>query len=365
MKKILNKLMTFAFIPALVFILFCFAACGGENTDNLTDVSVTAKQSSLVLDVSQVEGYDYKSLFTVSEGGVQITVTDEMIESNVKAEEGEYTVSCEYQSKSASVDVTVTAASAGNDWGDWADVHNAKSTIKYHKEGEEATYRFEAECTDLRGKGTPPGFSGTASSFADMVVPIKGEDGACVTYLYTPGITLNFLVVSDRDVEDATLSFRLGAEWMLVPVSPEVFTVRVDRKVSDEKLYEWDDEDHDGAIGAWDEYFLDAYSDPAETDRVIIDEFECPEGSEIDGTDNKSPSSFETFVITTKLSLKQGVNCISIIIEGADFFDEGNHGTMDCPAPCVDYMEITTEANLGFFGQYDNGGYGDGLSIVE
>ena len=69
-------------------------------------------------------------------------------------------------------------------------------------------------------------------------------------------------------------------------------------------------------------------------------------------------------VIAENLGLRKGVNCISVIIEGADFIDEGNHGTMDCVAPCIDYMEIKTDAQLGFFGQFDNGFGRNGLSIV-
>lgn len=361
MKKILNKFIGFLCVAMLIMLTVAFAACGGPGKTE-AEVVVSAKQTTIVLDVEQVEGYDYKSLFTVTSDGVEVVITDDMIESDVKAEAGDYTVTCEYQEKSASVAVTVTSSDAG--WGDWEDVHNAKSTIKYHPEGT-ATYRFQAECTDLRGKGTPPGFSGTASTFYDMVVPIDGGDGACVTYLYTEGMTVNFIVVSDRDVDNASLSFRFGAEWMIVPISPEVFTIRVDRHVPDESLYSYDDPEHEGALGLWDMYFLDYYTDPADTDYYTIDEFECPEGTQIDGTDNSSPDSFETVLISTKLSLRQGVNCISLIINGADFVDETNHGIMECVAPCIDYMEITTEAQLGFFGQYDNGGYGEGLSIVE
>lgn len=243
-----------------------------------------------------------------------------------------------------------------------ADPHKTLATIKTHDEGT-VTYRFQAECTDLSGKGYAPGFSGTASTASDMVVGIPG--GGCVTYLYREGLTVNFLVVSDRDVEDAVLSLQLGAEWMIVPISPEVFTIRVDRKVTDEDLYSVMDEEHEGAIGAWDDFFLNYYTDPEETDRVIIDEFECPDGIRIDGTRNPSPASFDTYLITSHLSLRKGVNCISIIIEGADFIDEGNHGTMDCVAPCIDYMEIKTDAQLGFYGQYDNGFGKNGLSIVK
>lgn len=243
-----------------------------------------------------------------------------------------------------------------------ADPHKTLATIKAHEEGV-VTYRFQAECTDLSGKGYAPGFSGTASTASDMVVGIPG--GGCVTYLYREGLTVNFLVVSDRDVDDAALSLCLGAEWMIVPISPDVFTIRVDRKVTDEDLYSVMDENHEGAIGAWDDFFLNYYTDPEDTDRVIIDEFECPAGLQIDGTRNPSPASFGTYLITSHLGLRKGVNCISVIIEGADFIDEGNHGTMDCVAPCIDYMEIKTDAQLGFYGQYDNGFGKNGLSIVK
>lgn len=222
---------------------------------------------------------------------------------------------------------------------------------------ETATYRFEAECTDLRGK-TGPGWSGEAPGSA-MAVGISGGgryDG-CVSYLYSAGLTVNFIVVCDRDVDDAVLSFSLGAERMNLPVTPDIFTIRVD-KVEEADLAPVSE---NGAIGAWDLAFLASKPTP----WYVISSFECPETSVINSKDAVAPSNFAEFKITSHLQLQAGVNCISLQIVGAQLDpDLDGKTTMECKAPCVDYMAITTDAQLGFYGQYSNSFGTDGLKIV-
>ena len=170
-------------------------------------------------------------------------------------------------------------------------------------------------------------------------------------------MSINFLVVSDRDVENATLSFGFGAEFLMVPIIPETFIIRVD-PVQNNDL---NPATEDGALGAWDQAFLNYYT-VEETGGYIIDEFECPENTIIDGTAYSTPSAFQKVLISTKLSLKKGVNSISIIIQGLPLTSPT--GTMQCIAPCVDYMEITTDAQLGMFNQKNNGFGLDGCKIV-
>ena len=78
------------------------------------------------------------------------------------------------------------------------------------------------------------------------------------------------------------------------------------------------------------------------------------------------PSNFADYLITSHLSLKEGVNSISILVAGMPL-DEDMEGktTMRCKAPCIDNMTITTSAQLGFFNQQNNGYGTDGLKIVE
>ena len=248
----------------------------------------------------------------------------------------------------------------GGDTGDGPfadDPHNTEDSLLLHAEGETVVYRFEAECTDLRGKNGP-GYSGSAPE-GSMATYGDGasNEGGCVSYLYAPGMTLNFLVVSDRDVENATISLCLGAEFIAYPVSPDLFTLRVDPVTN----VDLNPATEDGALGAWDQAFMQYYT-VEDTGGYIIDEFECPAGSAVDGTALSAPGAFQKFTISTKLSLKAGVNSVSIVITGMPL--EAPTGTMVCRAPVVDYMEITTSAQLGFFDQQENGYGDDGLSIV-
>ena len=218
----------------------------------------------------------------------------------------------------------------------------------------EATYRFQAECTDIRGK-SGMGYSGPGTG-ASMMVNI-GNNNACFSYLYVEGMTVNFIVVSDRDVEKAELSFCLGGEFVDMLVDSELFTVRVDT-VAELDLMPTDE---GGALGLWDDAFLN-YNGNMPEDEYLV--FECPIDATIHGAGSQQPTDFQEFLITTSLKLYEGVNCISMVISGKDF-ETADIGTMQCQAPCVDYMSITTEAQLGFYAQQNNGYGTDGLSIVS
>ena len=247
--------------------------------------------------------------------------------------------------------------SAGTILSSFDDYPNIKddliSSIKTHSEGE-ATYRFQAECTDIRGK-SGMGYSGPGTG-ASMMVNI-GNNNACFSYLYVEGMTVNFIVVSDRDVEKAELSFCLGGEFVDMLVDSELFTVRVDT-VAELDLMPTDE---GGALGLWDDAFLN-YNGNMPEDEYLV--FECPIDATIHGAGSQQPTDFQEFLITTSLKLYEGVNCISMVISGKDF-ETADIGTMQCQAPCVDYMSITTEAQLGFYAQQNNGYGTDGLSIVS
>jgi hypothetical protein len=117
----------------------------------------------------------------------------------------------------------------------------------------------------------------------------------------------------------------------------------------------------DGAIGSWDLAFLGYY--PAE---YYISTYECPADSVILSKEATGPSNFADYLITSHLSLKEGVNSISILVAGMPLdADMEGKTTMRCKAPCIDNMTITTSAQLGFFNQQNNGYGTDGLKIVE
>ena len=252
------------------------------------------------------------------------------------------------------------AESAGLIQSEFAEFPESKdaliASIKTHT-SDVATYRFEAECTDLSGK-SGPGWSGETSGSSMAVGILDGaRSEGCVSYLYDADITVNFLVVCDRDVDDAVLTLRLGAEHMDLPVNNQAFTIRVDQ-VSQVDLHSVND---DGAIGSWDLAFLGYY--PA---AYYISTYECPADSVILSKEATGPSNFADYLITSHLSLKEGVNSISILVAGMPLdADMEGKTTMRCKAPCIDNMTITTSAQLGFFNQQNNGYGTDGLKIVE
>lgn len=220
--------------------------------------------------------------------------------------------------------------------------------ILQHAEGQKANYVFEAEFTDTRGKsGT--GYSGGTSTYRDFAS--ETDDGrGFITYLYNQGISINFFVVSDRDVNDAKFSVCFGAEFMRVHLTPENYAIRVDPDVlatDPDALKEIDD---GGCLGNWDSFFLDWYTTD-ETGGYIIEEWTC---GEIDiGEDGCELGYWSVHTITMSLSLKKGFNCISLITDNDEIDGDSPHGTMAATAPVIDYIAIETKAQLGVFGQQD------------
>ena len=206
--------------------------------------------------------------------------------------------------------------------------------------GASAEYIFEAECTNLTTK-EGLGYSGTASESNMAVHDMQGN--GFVTYLYAYGSSVNFLVVCDRDITDGVLKARLGGEFMDVRLDPSNYGFRVDTIITEEDLEE--------AIGNWDAAFLDYYTDLSQTGGYYINPWDC--GSvHIDATGTTDPSFFSDFQITAKLKLKKGINCISLITENST---SPGMGTMGAIAPVIDYISITTSANLGMYDVCNNG----------
>lgn len=221
-----------------------------------------------------------------------------------------------------------------------------------HAEGTAANYIFEAECTDLRGK-SGSGYSGGATGSG--LATHNAEDIAFVTFLYTEGISVNFFVASDRDVTDAKLRARFGGEFIHVLLSPDNYTIRVDQAIDPAYLTDYDpkDLDSEGCLGNWDSFFLDYYG-VDETDGYYLNEWEC-ESIDIDASNQSDVIGWQTFDITFSLSLKKGVNCISLITDNDEITGDAPHGTMTATAPVIDYISIETTAQLGAFNAKNNG----------
>ena len=229
-----------------------------------------------------------------------------------------------------------------------------KDYLKNHTEGQRVTYVFEAENTDLTSK-SGPGFSGAgvgASMAKSGEEGFSGQYQGCVTYLAGPGVSVNFLIVSDRDVNDAKLVLSLGAEFIDMVLTPNNYSIRID-DVTAEDLKSYND---GGAFGRWDEMFLNfdfEANDMVDTRNTrYITEWACGE-IEVEAAD-VAPAIVHggDFEITTTLSLKKGVTCISLVTANND---APGLGTLGAISPVVDCIKISTNAQLGMYKPQDNG----------
>ena len=142
----------------------------------------------------------------------------------------------------------------------------------------------------------------------------------------------------------------LGAEFMHVLLNPETYSFRVDTEIDELDLKEVSD---DGALGNWDAFFLDFY-DVSDTGGYYISEWTCGE-IDLDADGESELGHWTLFEITSGLSLKRGVNCISMITANNSIVGGGNYGTMAATAPVIDYLSIETTAQLGVFNSQDLG----------
>lgn len=308
MKKLLKNILCVLGSATFLFVAASFAACGGVSGDSEADDTGSVGSESDVGTSDENSGQ--------GEGG-----------------DAEYTESDVY----------------GNEY------------IVYHKEGDTVEYVFEAECTNLENKRGNT-YSGDASG-SDMAK--SGGSGASnegvVGYLYNYGNSVNFIVVSDREVTDATLVLRCGAEFNDTTLNANTLTVRVDPVIDAEKnigpeafLTHYQD---GGFWGKWDE-FLSYFNMDFEDEEnynfrgQYISSFECGSIS-IQANGVMNVTGISDFVITAKLHLYEGVNSISFITNNNDI--PVNTETQRATAVVIDCIKISTDAQLGLYNPQDNG----------
>lgn len=175
-------------------------------------------------------------------------------------------------------------------------------------------FTFEAEYISTIEDMSGAGYSGTATGL-EM---IKGDDGTAkasnnhwVTFLYAKGITLEYVINSDRDVSDAKMALRLSAEVMDITIDTQSYNILVNDK-------------------------LIAYPEISITD--------------VPSQGSGKTKEFQDFTITKALSLKQGENHIKLVTNN----NNAMFGTMSATAPMVDCMKITTDADLTWNPALDN-----------
>lgn len=73
-------------------------------------VIIKSKVDSVEIKLKEVEDYNYLSLFTITEKGRPVTVSQDMISSTVTNKEGTYKVTCSYKGVSKTIDIIVTSS---------------------------------------------------------------------------------------------------------------------------------------------------------------------------------------------------------------------------------------------------------------
>lgn len=171
----------------------------------------------------------------------------------------------------------------------------------------EQTYVFEAEDTSLAGK-SGPAFSGTAMETGMIVYDNKfGESNdRFVGYLYQRYNSLEFFINSDEAVTGVTLVARLSAEMRDYTYNMNNFVISVNGESLD-------------------------YGDIVFTKvpKNSYSSVEC--------------LPFEDYVISTNVTLKKGMNLITLM---TDNDDKMAGSTLLAAAPLVDCIKLTTSAVL-------------------
>lgn len=224
--------------------------------------------------------------------------------------------------------------------------------IVQHSDGQKVRYTFEAENTNLTNK-QGPGASNTYFGETMVLSGVGASNGYCVNGLGQNGVSLNFIIVSDREVEDATLILRLGSELdFSYTLDADMYQVRID-PVNDLDLNDYNNEEASGAWGMWDEQFLDVYNDEIlPFAGYYLTEYYCGD-IYVEPTEN-DPSGFEDYTVSVQLKLWKGVNSISLITNNDVKPSGTNNATMTATAPIVDCIKIETTAQLGLYMPQNN-----------
>ena len=339
----MNKRKVTVFLATMLALVACGSSNSGSSRENRIsrDPSHDSPQTSSIS--SNTSEKESQSNSDTSEQSSQSSQSSK----ESSSENSSSQPSSESQPSTSSVDPISSESSQPSSSSEPIDEpFEYDSYLVKHAEGQTVDYIFEAECTNLGGK-EGPGQSG-ATSESGMAVYDMANSRGCVTYLYAKGCSLNFFIVSDRNVNNAQLSLNLGGEFILVNLNPENYQIRVD--YPDAKYLQSAESSDDGCLGYWDALFLDTFDDPSVNGGYFVDPWEC-ESIEIDAQGSSDITGWKEFKITSNLALKKGITCISLITANSE---NVNMGTMAANAAVVDNMVIRTNAQLGMFDQKDN-----------
>ncbi|MBR1813585.1 MAG: InlB B-repeat-containing protein [Lachnospiraceae bacterium] len=199
------------------------------------------------------------------------------------------------------------------------------SNLELYAGYDATTYAFEAELTDLSGK---TGFGYSISYNDEQMIrydsPERNQSarmGFSVGYLYAEGLSLEFLIYSDRDVEDVTLKARLSAEFRDIYIAPEQVTL------NDNTYYPF-------------QFYVN--DEPAEYEPIALT------GAKAQMTPNQRP--YDEYTISKNISLKEGLNEIVLYVDNSHEFES----TVNAVAPMVDTIYLTTDATLTWEPKWEN-----------
>ncbi len=175
---------------------------------------------------------------------------------------------------------------------------------------------FEAEhldFSDFFGWGFSGNATGTDAILHDTDGSAAASNGYFISFLYDEDITLEFEITSDRAISEVTLILRLSGEIK--------------------------------------DFFIQSHKTPGNPDqepvyKVMVNETQLTYPNiyfgDVPGQQEGIVKPFEDFVISTTVSLVEGVNSIKLITANK----LGMGGTMWATAPMVDCLKLNTYANL-------------------
>lgn len=194
----------------------------------------------------------------------------------------------------------------------------AKWTGRYIFEAEHISFTND-DGTPIQGMGASGGAQGPnmISSPASGSEGINASNGYYVTYLYSPYLTLKFNIDSDRDVDDASLIFRITCERSGFALSGSQSSGTT-------------------ANGT----LISNYTIKCNGDSIDYSTIEITDTTGHEATGGFRP--FSDYTLTTSLNLQKGTNVFEFISSNTN----GMGGTMAATAPVIDCIKIDTYAEL-------------------
>lgn len=307
MKKIMAVL-------ALLIVGFGFVACNESTTTVETTQATTTASNTTTTDDNTAQ--------TTTAVTTAVTTTDgtntETTTASITTTEGtntETTTEAITTTEGTNTETTTEALTTTEGTNTETTTATTTDVVTTTSILEETTYTFEAEYVNLDGKigaGYSGGTFGTGLiCFEDVYInDAEASNGAFLSYLYSPGMTITFDFTSDRAVENATLVFRVSAEVSSFTITNQMMLITI----------------NDIPIDFADIVFANV---PSMFSGEVLPFFNVEIG---------------------QIPLLQGANKVEMIIDN----DISLGGTMGATAPMLDCIYITTSAVLTWVPREDN-----------